>query len=489
MSVALSAAEPTAAPILDLFERYSGRFLDLERAEWVDSGRMRRWRDDIVSSLAAAGLSAGDRVVLCVGNGAQFPASLVAVLTMGGSPILTHVGATEHELLRLGRDWNARWLLCDDRALPEGAIGLDCGAGLRLRRLAGEGVSDFAGAPLHPTSGTTGLPKLAVRPGAAAVAEAAHYADAMTITRTDRILCVTPMSHAYAYGMAVMVPLLTGADAVCMRAFNPRVAVRALAEEEITIFPAAPAMLPILARSGWRDTPMLRLLLTAGAPLPPDVRHSFAARTGIEPRPLLGTTETGGISVATGQVRPGAVGPPMKGVEVRISPSPTATEGVGLLDIRSSSMMAGYLTPDGIVAGTDAQGWFTTGDLARIGPDEQIELLGRVGDVINVMGHKVLPSEVEAVIATMQDVAEVKVYAGRHHSGGDIVLAAILPATQVDVADIRRHCEQHLATYKRPSHIYILNEMPRTSSGKIVVRDLPQARNVRAEINDLGSVG
>jgi acyl-coenzyme A synthetase/AMP-(fatty) acid ligase len=481
MSFALNAAELTAAPILDLFERYSGRFVDLDSGESVDGAQMRRQRDLLKADLKAAGLSVGDRVVFCIGNGSRFPVSLAAALEIGASPILTYAGTTGPELLRMAGAWGAAWLLTDDPAATDAAPAwLDCGVGLRLAPMPGQAERSLVGVPLHPTSGTTGLPKLALRPGPAAVAEAAHYTDTMRIGAGDRILCVTPMSHAYAYGMAVMVPLLTGADVIAMRGFNPRVAGRALAENQVTIFATVPAMLPPLQRGGWRGAPKLRLLLTAGAPLPPDVMRSFAAETGIEPCPLFGTTETGGISVAVENARTGSVGRAMAGVEARLLPSQIATDGVGHLEIRSSSMMAGYLTADGIIPGTDADRWFATGDLARIAPDGAIDLHGRVGDVINVMGHKVMPGEVETVIKSMQEVADVKVYAGRHHSGADIVAAAILPASPLDESSVRRHCEAQLAAFKRPSRIFILDAMPRTPSGKIVVRDLPHARDALA---------
>jgi acyl-coenzyme A synthetase/AMP-(fatty) acid ligase len=481
----MTAIDLSAAPILDLLERYRGHITDLERGDTVDGDALRRRRDQFVARLKSAGICAGERVVFAVVNGPTFPAALAAVLTVGAAPILTYAMTAGPELLRIAEAWHATWLLTDDETGPRDiAMWEPCGVrgALRLGRVGEAAPPGPLGVPLHPTSGTTALPKLALRPGAAAIAEAAHYASAMAITDSDRILCATPMSHAYAFGMAVMVPLVTGADVLAMPSFNPRVATRALANDAVTLFAAVPAMLPVLLRSGWRSAPHLRLLLTAGAPLPAETMSSFTAATAITPRPLLGTTESGGISVALDNPRPHAVGRAMDGVEVRLASLAGGDEEIGQLEVRSASMMAGYLTPNGIDAGVDAHGWFATGDLANIAADGQIELLGRVADVINVMGYKVLPSEVEAVIATMPGVAEVKVYAGRHRGGDDIVQAAIVPTRAIDAESVRRHCAAQLVAFKRPVRVHMLQALPRTPSGKVLVRDLPFARDVHSAL-------
>lgn len=488
MADALSPAGLSPAPILERFEAYRGRVVDLDRGETVDGDGLRRRRDRLAAGLAAAGVAAGERVVLAVGNGPLFPAALAAVLAAGACPLLAHGATPRPELLRLAATWTASWLLADDPALAAGdAPGAwrPCGGDGPILRAAAAGAPGerLVAVPLHPTSGTTGRPKMALRPGAAAIAEAAHYAAAMRIEASDRILCAVPMSHAYGYGTAVTVPLLTGADVLAMRAFAPKLVRRALAEGGVTIFPAVPAMLPVLLRGRhWPDGAGPRLLLTAGAPLPPETARAFRAATGVRPRPLFGTTETGGVSVAVGEVRPGAVGPAMAGVEVRVRAAGrlgsegAGPDGAGPLEVRSASMMAGYLTAEGPRPGVDAAGWLATGDLARLAADGQIELLGRESDLIDVMGHKVLPAEVEAVIAALPEVAEVAVYAGRHRTGADTVLAAVVPNGPLAAETVLRHCERQLVAHKRPSRVVLLDALPRTPSGKIVRRDLPQAR-------------
>ncbi len=179
------------------------------------------------------------------------------------------------------------------------------------------------GVPLHPTSGSTGLPKIALRPGFAALEEARHYAATMAIDEHDSIVAIPPMSHAYGYGMCVMVPLLTGASVISMRRFSVKMVARAVAEHPASILPTVPAMLDVLSFGAGMDLRSLRWVLAAGAMLPRRAAEQFRAKTGATACPLYGTTETGGISVATaadGADVDGRVGPPMDGVGIEFRP-------------------------------------------------------------------------------------------------------------------------------------------------------------------------
>jgi long-chain acyl-CoA synthetase len=136
-------------------------------------------------------------------------------------------------------------------------------------------------------------------------------------------------------------------------------------------------------------------------------------------------------------------------------------------------MMAGYLTPQGIDASHIVDGWFQTGDLGYLDAAGRIHLVGRESEVINVFGLKVIPSEVEAVIRQIAGVTDVKVYAGQHRSGSQIVKAAIAGPDSLDVAAVREHCARQLVGYKRPEVITRLDSLPRNSAGKIIRDQLP----------------
>jgi acyl-CoA synthetase (AMP-forming)/AMP-acid ligase II len=145
---------------------------------------------------------------------------------------------------------------------------------------------------------------------------------------------------------------------------------------------------------------------------------------------------------------------------------------VGRLFIRSTSMMAGYLGREGIDTSVLDGGWFQTGDLAT--RDQRgLCLKGRHSEVINVGGLKVIPCEVEDVIAALPGIHEVKVYAGQDRSGRQFVKAAIVGAAELSPVEIEAHCERELVYYKRPRVVLRLDKLPRTASGKIIARELP----------------
>jgi acyl-coenzyme A synthetase/AMP-(fatty) acid ligase len=357
------------------------------------------------------------------------------------------------------------------------------------------------GVPLHPTSGSTGLPKIALRPGFAAMEEARHYTETMGIDADDTIVAIPPMSHAYGYGMCVMVPLLTGANIISMHRFSAKLAQRAIFDHGATILPTVPAMLDVLSFGASMNLRSLRWVLAAGSMLPGRAAEQFRQKTGATACPLYGTTETGGISVATaatGSDVDGRVGPPMEGISVAVRSGGEASEfgpEIGKLIVRSSSMMAGYLDDLGQVTPPPADG-FETGDLARLADDGCIHLRGRDSEVVNVSGLKVVPCEVEEAIVTLAGVREVKVYAGEHRSGTQIVKVALavdagLSVADVrahcernlvyykavdaglSVADVRAHCERNLVYYKRPQVITFVDALPRTPTGKIIRDQLP----------------
>jgi acyl-CoA synthetase (AMP-forming)/AMP-acid ligase II len=347
------------------------------------------------------------------------------------------------------------------------------------RALHDGSIPAFHGFPMHPTSGTTGLPKLALRPGRAALAEAGNYRDTLDVSASDVLLCLVPMSHAYGFGTCAMLPLVSGARVVASRRFNPHAAWRAMREHSVTIFPGVPAMLHLLLVAGSRNRDGVpRRVLSAGSPLPEQTRSAFREGTGRAVCALYGTTETGGISVDVdpGPDSPaGCVGPAMQTVsaEVRaVADSAEWPQGIGRVWIQSPSMMAGYLSPAGIDSPL-VDGWFQTGDLGRTDEDGRIELVGRESEVINVFGMKVIPSEIEDVIAGLAGISEVKVYAGRHGSGSQFVKAVVCGPAALDLAAVRDHCVRNLAPYKRPTVIDRLDALPRTPTGKIIRDQLP----------------
>ncbi|MBX7168067.1 MAG: acyl--CoA ligase [Pirellulales bacterium] len=494
MSVATLASVLSPGPILAACAAFRGSIIDLDAGRVVGPAALGRGREHLARELTQCGVQPGERIVVAVANGPAFFAVLGAALEIGAAPLLVHVKTPAVELRRTALRFGAPWVLTDeasdteldDAQLPARQLAADGTWHTRLARVSPQDPAfelrfpALPAVPLHPTSGTTGVPKVAVRPGACAIAEAAHYVETIGIGPHDVILATTPMSHAYAYGMGVMVPLISHAKVVTMRSFDAAIARRALLEQGITILPAVPAMLDVLtfgAGNSLRGT--ARCVLSAGAPLPERTARRFFECAGVHVRPLYGTTETGGISVGTadfGLAGDGYVGPSMRGVDAEIRAAgamSNSREDIGRVAIRSSSMMAGYLAYDGIDMAAIADGWFVTGDIGMRDERGGLHLHGRESEVINVGGLKVIPVEVEEVLAALPGVMDVKVYAGQDRNGRQFVKAALVTDPQVDEARVRAYCDAELVYYKRPRTVVLTDRLPRTPSGKIIAAQLP----------------
>ena len=482
----------SSAPILAAAENYRGQVFDLDSGRKVSTVQFHAMRAQLITTLRQKGIASGDRVLVTIANGPMFPIALTAILACEASPLLVHVMTPAAELARYAQRFGVKWLISsggDDQTesiLEQHGMNLvgDDWSLLLGRFPEPKNIPgpQLRGVPLHPTSGSTGLPKIALRPGFPAMEEARHYTATMAICEDDCLMAIPPMSHAYGYGVTTMVPLLTGASIVTTAKFSIKALGQVLKEHPITVLPMVPAHIDMLLFSGGIDFGRLRWLLTAGSMMPRRSAQQFRKKTGVAVCPLYGTTETGGISVATvadGEDVDGRVGPPMDGVEVQVHPPADAEDlglepGVGKLHIKSSSMMAGYLADTGeVLHPFSKDGFFETGDIAKLVEDGIIHLRGRTGEMINVLGLKVVPCEVEEVIAAMPGVREVKVYAGQLASNGEIVKAAVAVEPGIAETDIRNYCEAHLVYYKRPQIVTLVQQLPRNPAGKIQVKQLP----------------
>jgi acyl-CoA synthetase (AMP-forming)/AMP-acid ligase II len=240
------------APILDAVDRYRGTIVDLDSGQVMGPDEFARAREALAVELRRRGLLSGDRVLIAISNGPLYIATLTAVLACEGSPLLVHFKTPPAELRRYAQRFGVRYLACeaDNEAeaeisgVTQSHVHVTAGALPTLRWGLMPGADQsvkgpvLRGVPLHPTSGSTGLPKVALRPGYAAMEEARHYTETMAVGARDGIVAIPPMSHAYGYGVCVMVPLLTGANIMSLSRFNAKHVFRAIQEHPVTIVPA-----------------------------------------------------------------------------------------------------------------------------------------------------------------------------------------------------------------------------------------------------------
>ncbi len=353
------------------------------------------------------------------------------------------------------------------------------------------------------TSGTSGVPKGAMLPHRALLANQRQVGAAGLIGPDDVVLLALPLFHIFGLSAGLVAVAYHGARGVLLDRFDPASALSVIAAQRVSVVAAVPQMY-----AAWLAVPEFALLLgsvrvavSGGAPLPAEVARRFREATGLVVHQGYGLTETAPV-LTTSLVSPaasiGSIGRPIPGVEVRLVATDGTTVGeitadglrgtsdahepdVGLSDddpfeamgtdpgeivVRGENLFLGYW-PD-CSGGPDADGWWATGDVAYADEDGDLFLVDRLGDLILVSGFNVYPQEVEQVLVAHPGVAEAAVVGLADPVTGESVHAYVVPARGTLTADeLSLHCGRNLARYKCPSTFEIVPELPRTAIGKI----------------------
>ncbi|MDP6932401.1 MAG: class I adenylate-forming enzyme family protein, partial [Myxococcota bacterium] len=471
--------------LLEAWESWKGGIDCEQTGRCWSAEELRVASSRLCTELSRTGLAPGDLVALLISNTVAFPVALVAVLQRGAHPVLLPTGTRSAELERQALQCGIGWALHDfldvtsglDPEQHSGIATLDA-ATLDLSLLdLGESVPvppeqlDPAGVLLHPTSGTYGHASFCVRDQRVAVAEGANFLARITPYAGIRMRVTTPLSHAYAFGFGLVASVLSHGTLVIDSHLNPRRLLALEQEDPSQVLALVPPVARLLAELGARvpSPRMAPLVFYAGAPCPDPVREAFE---GVFPSRLLaiyGSTETGAIasSFTAGPGTPQVgVGRPLPGVQVSLRDPQTYQslgDGVGEVVVRSSSMMQGYWRATERWIETGA---FPTGDLGRLVGD-QLVLVGRVKEMINLGGLKVDPAEVEAVLHSHPNVIEAAVYPGLRPDGQELVQAAVvLHDPDLGTESLRAHCLSRLSESKVPVRLHTVQALPRTPSGK-----------------------
>lgn len=338
------------------------------------------------------------------------------------------------------------------------------------------------------TSGTTGRPKGAMLTHGNLLSNVASSGMCIGIGKRDRILLVLPMFHSFTITACILMPLSVGAGIILVDRLRsiPQV-VNGMVLRRATILIGIPHIYDVMAERGipwWlRMLLGLRLCISGSAPLSEATLKRFEERVGI---PLLegyGLSETSpvvSINPLEGPRKPGSVGKPIPGVEVRI----VSGEGVelprgriGEIAVKGPNVMMGYLNHPRETKETIRDGWLLTGDVGRIDDDGYIYILDRKKDMILFHGMNVYPREIEEVLFTHPAVAEAAVVGKPDPRRGEVPVAfvSLREGARMGPAALIQYCKQFLAGYKIPHRIIISDRLPRTATGKILKRELRSA--------------
>ena len=335
------------------------------------------------------------------------------------------------------------------------------------------------------TSGTTGHPKGAMQSHLAVFLNCA-LAATMHV-RTSRDIVVTALPAPHVYGNVVMNSLfMAGGTVVLMERFDPAEALRLIAEHRATLFEGVPtmyAMMLALPDADAYDLSSLTRCTVGGQTIATSVIEAWERRAGAPLIELWGMTELAGIGTTHALYAPnvhGSIGVALPGVEVRVAsfddPRSTMPPGEpGELMVRGPIVMLGYYGNETATAETiEPDGWLHTGDVAVADQYGRFAIVDRRKDMIITGGYNVYPAEIERVIAGHPAVAMVAVGSQADPLKGELARAYVVlrPGASATEAEILDHCRPHLAAYKLPRSVQFVEDLPKTSTGKIMRREL-----------------
>jgi malonyl-CoA/methylmalonyl-CoA synthetase len=343
-------------------------------------------------------------------------------------------------------------------------------------------VREQDAAALLYTSGTTGRPKGAVLSHRALSYSAFTLSNIWGFSSDDVLLHTLPIFHSHGLFIAFNVALASGARLLLRSKFDAANTLEALPRS--TVFMGVPTYYhrlladPKLSKDVCRS---MRLFVSGSAPLSAEVHREFETRTGQRILERYGSTEAMIIcsNPLDGERRPGSVGFPIPGAELRIAgPSDEAlpTGSMGMIQARGPGFFSEYWNkPDQTRAEFTDDGFFRTGDLGRMDEQGYVTITGRAKDLIISGGYNVYPAEVETVINEMPSVRETAVVGGPHVDFGECVVAFVIPADRnrpPNAADVIQQVKSSLANYKVPKQVIVVDDLPRNTMGKVLKNEL-----------------
>jgi acyl-coenzyme A synthetase/AMP-(fatty) acid ligase len=449
----------------------------------------------LAGGLRTLGLEPGARVMIRMANDSDYALMFFAAVAAGYVALPSSTQLTEEEADFLLRDSGAALLaLSGDLTLSQVPPGVqvirpDDIASLKAHDPAGDYADTAADDPafLIYTSGTTGRPKGVLHAQRSVWGRRPMHDGWLGLRENDIMLHAGAFNWTYTLGVGMMDPWARGAGVVLYNGPRDRcIWPRLIERYRATLFAAVPSVYRQLLKYcdlGNHDISSLRHGLTAGEALSPALLDAWKAATGKPLYEALGMSEIS-TYVSSGpscETRPGSPGKPQPGRRIAILPvaggsDPLPAGKVGLLAVHRSDpgLMLGYWQRPEEEEQVFHGDWFTGGDLASLDEDGYLWYQGRGDDVMNALGYRVSPMEVEAVLATHPAVTEVAVTELPVRDDVSVIAAFIVPrdVEEADAGALIAFAHEHLAAYKCPREVIFLESLPRTANGKVLRRAL-----------------
>jgi long-chain acyl-CoA synthetase len=441
----------------------------------------------------------GDHVGLMLTDTPEFAFAYFGVLRAGGvvvpmnfllksREVAYHLGDSGARLLFAWHDFADEARAGAQRAGAE-AVVVDAGGFDELPE-SGPSADDVADrheddtAVVLYTSGTTGEPKGAELTHGNLTRNCSIVAsDLLQLTPVDVIFGGLPLHHAFGQTCVLNAAVAAGACVTLLPRFDAEKTLTMLADHGVTVFAAVPTMFSRLLQQPGADAydvSRLRLSLTGGAAMPVQVLRDFQDAFHCVVLEGYGLSETSPVtSFNTLQAgpRPGSVGTPIRGVEMRVvgDDGKDVPQGeVGEIAIRGHNVMKGYWQRPEETAAAIRDGWFHTGDLGRFDQDGFLWIVGRSKDMIIRGGNNVYPREIENVLYEHPAVAEAAVIGVPDPDLGEEIGAAVVlrPGARATAEELRAYVKSRVTAYKYPREVWITDALPKGPTGKIIKREI-----------------
>jgi long-chain acyl-CoA synthetase len=452
----------------------------------------------LATVLGGRGVRPGDRVVLVAGNHPAFVEGYLAALHAGAVAVPLEPGAPDAERARQAEVTSPALVLSGpaERAAGEataaaaGAVHCCVDADLEPELDAAPARPAVDRAPgdvaaLLFTSGTAGAPKAAMltHGSLAANLDQTSAVPALAIGPADAVLGAIPFFHVFGLNAVLGRALDTAAPLVVVEHFDPEATLAAISAHAITVVPAVPAMYAAwlaLDAAPAGAFASVRIAVSGATALPADVLFGMRERFGVDVYEGYGLTEASPVvtsSVGPQAPKPGSVGWPLPGVELRLvdAEGDDALAGdPGEVWVKGPNVFAGYWHEPEATERVLAGGWLHTGDIAVVDDDGSLALVDRSKDLVIVSGFNVYPGEVEDALRAEAGVADAAVVGEPDPRSGQTVIAYVVmePGAEFDEPALRRAVGVRLARYKVPSTIHRVDALPRTFGGKLARRAL-----------------
>ncbi|MFB8146701.1 o-succinylbenzoate--CoA ligase [Microbacterium sp. NPDC056003] len=461
--------------------------------------------DRVAAVLWHRGIRKGDAVAYIGENSPQFLQVMFGAAQLGAVFVPVNTRLAAPEMRHVLADSGARALILDpeflDRAMPGVEAGriahvIVTGAGLPEHPGLAQLIATATGghtlaevghddpAAIIYTSGTTGRPKGAVLSHGNLTWVALNCVVDYDVVSTDVSLMISPLFHVASLGMGALPVILKGATLVLEKGFEPGRALALIQQHRITMLSGVPTTYQMMAdHPAWAGTDLtsLQKLTCGGSAVPTRILNAYEER-GLSFSQGYGMTETSpgatSLSPAMTREKQGSVGLPHFFTEVRIADEhgdmvPRGT--VGEIQVSGPNVFLGYHgLPEASADAFTDDGWFRSGDLGYLDDDGYLYISDRLKDMIISGGENIYPAEVENLIADIEGISGVAVVGVPDERWGEVPWAVVTlrDGAEVDTEKVRDHLDGLLARYKLPKNVVVVEDLPRTASGKVRKADL-----------------